>query len=252
MPDDLIVNSPISSSLQQVKDDTGNASALQIASDKVVVGQTKDNLEVLGVIATPPPNAAHIQFGNQTATAGQSSASLTFAGWGVRHAGFAWTPTGSGGSLKLAFGGNNDPNNNSTKFVFNADGSLAFQGLPNLPSSGTADLVINSSGTVSTQLSSLRFKENVETLSDDFRKILALEPKAFTYKETGDRGIGYAAEEVDGLALNNLVGYDADGKPLTVNYKFIPVYLLEVLKGQQKLIDELQAEVAGLKASRQG
>jgi hypothetical protein len=247
---DLVVDNPISPSLQPVKDQNNNASALQVAKSLVAVGQPKDNLEILGVIGTPPASGAHIQFGNLNAASGQPSASLTFAGWGIRHAGFVWIPTGAGGSLKLAFGGQNDPNQNSTKFIFNADGTAAFPGLPNLPGSGTSDLTVDQNGNITPQTSSLRFKENVEALNEDFQKILALEPKSFTYKETGVRGIGYAAEEVDELELNNLVGYDAEGKPLTVNYKFIPVYLLEVLKEQQKVIKELQAEVAELKAPR--
>ncbi|MDX6531876.1 MAG: hypothetical protein QOH41_4166 [Blastocatellia bacterium] len=247
---DLVVDNAISASPQPVKDQSGNTSALQVATGIALVGQPKDNLQVLGVIATPPAGAAHIQFGNPNATAGQPSASLTFAGWGIRHAGFVWIPTGPGGSLKLAFGGFNDPNQNSTKFIFNSDGTAAFPGLPNLPASGTSDLTVDHNGNITPQTSSLRFKENVETLNEDFQKILALQPKSFTYKETGVRGIGYAAEELDELELNNLVGYDADGKPLTINYKLIPIYLLEVLKEQQKVMKELQAEVTELKLSR--
>jgi len=144
---------------------------------------------------------------------------------------------------------NNNPNNNATKFIFNSDGTAAFPGLPGLPSSGTADLTVDPNGNIAPQTSSLRFKENVELLNEDFQKILALEPKSFTYKDSGFRGIGYTAEEVDELQLNDLVSYDADGKPLSINYKLMPVYLLEIVKDQQRMIRELQAEVSELKSS---
>ena len=127
--------------------------------------------------------------------------------------------------------------------------SVVLSGLSGLPGSGTADLTVNSSGTVAPQTSSLRFKEDVQPLSDDFHKILALEPKSFRYKESGDRAIGYAAEDLDALGLDGLVGYDPEGQPLTINYKLLPIYLIEVVKEQQRTIRDLQDRVTEL-ASR--
>lgn len=133
--------------------------------------------------------------------------------------------------------------------VWNTNGTIAFPSMPNLPSSGTVDLVIDPSGNVTTQMSTLRVKDNVEPLNDDFHKILALEPKSFRYKDTGFRGIGYAAEEADQLELSDLVSYDGEGRPLTINYKLIPIYLLEILKKQDKTIQALQEEIVELRAS---
>ena len=249
---DLVVANGINETPQPVMDQSENSSALQIATDLVVVGNGTpvDYLQVLGVIATPPPNACHVLLGNPGATSNAPSSSLTFAGFGIDHAGFFWVPVIGGASrLALAFGGNNDPSQNTTQFIFNSDGTVAFQGLPNLPGTGTTDLTIDSAGNITPQTSSLRFKDNVELLNEDFQKILALEPKSFTYKDTGCRGIGYAAEDLDELKLSDLVGYDADNKPLSINYKLIPIYMLEVLKEQQKVISELQTEVADLKSS---
>src|SRR6185295_19107363 len=90
--------------------------------------------------------------------------------------------------------------------------SVTFSGIANRPASGTADLVINASGGIGTKLSSLRFKENVEPLKDDFHKILTLEPKSFSYRDSGDEGIGYMAEDLDDAKLGRLVSYDSDGK----------------------------------------
>lgn len=117
------------------------------------------------------------------------------------------------------------------------------------PSGGTVDLVIDGAGNVTPQNSSARFKEDIQPLQDDFHKVLLLEPRSFAYKDTGARGIGYTAEEVAAADLDNLVAYDADGKPLGVHYKMLSIYLLELLKEQQAALAEVQAEVAMLKGS---
>ncbi len=123
--------------------------------------------------------------------------------------------------------------------------------IPNLqqPTAGTVDLVIDSNGNVSPQNSSARFKEDIRPLQDDFHKVLLLEPRAFAYKDTGARGIGYTAEEVDAADLHNLVAYDDEGKPLGVHYKMVSIYLLELLKEQQATLAEVQAEIAALKGT---
>ena len=47
--------------------------------------------------------------------------------------------------------------------------------------------------------------------------------------------------------LHDLVGYDADGQPLNVQYKMLPVYLLELVRAQGGQLETLRAEVRGLK-----
>jgi|SRR5882672_190965 len=251
----LIVNYSISTR-QRVKDATGKSSALQLQTNRVIVGKPDGSQSeaLLGVVDTPSAHHPHIQFGNPLATAGLPSATLTFAGWGIQHAGFVWTPGIPGverGNFMLTFGGSDDPSENLPYVMFGSDGTFILKHLPDTPSEGQADLMIVAGGNVVPQTSSLRFKENVEPLTEDFQKILALQPKSFADKKTGCQGIGYVAEDLDELELNNLLGYDADGQPLTINYKLIPLYLVEVLKDQQRMIKELQVEVTELKLSRQ-
>ena len=93
-----------------------------------------------------------------------------------------------------------------------------------------------------------RFVENISELSDDFNKILSLNPVSFQSKHTGETRLGYIAEDLQEKDLTNLVSYDAEGKPFSVRYELMPVYLLEVLKEQQKMIKELQSEMAELKS----
>lgn len=81
-----------------------------------------------------------------------------------------------------------------------------------------------------TGASSLRYKDNIRPLTDNFAAILDVQPKSFTYKDTGYQDIGVIAEEVDSLGLKNLISYDRLGRPDGVKYDRLPLYLLEVLK----------------------
>jgi hypothetical protein len=96
--------------------------------------------------------------------------------------------------------------------------------------------------TIILQVSSARFKDNIRPLRDNFHRILEVEPKTFTAKGTEIEGIGVIAEELDALGLRHLVNYEEDGQPLSVKYRMIPLYLLEVLKGQVKETQERKAE----------
>ena len=58
--------------------------------------------------------------------------------------------------------------------------------------------------------------------------------------------MGLLPEEVSRSA-KDLVWLDKDGKPTGVKYEKLSVYLLEVVKQQQKQIDELRAAIDGHK-----
>ena len=124
---------------------------------------------------------------------------------------------------------------------------MAFPTMPQIAVTGS-DLEIDTNGNIGVQLSTARAKEDITELKDDFARILNLTPRSFVYKNTGTKSIGYIAEEVDELALKDLVTYDAEGAPMGVNYKKISVYLLEILKGQARAIGALTAEVQQLKS----
>ena len=94
--------------------------------------------------------------------------------------------------------------------------------------------------------SSARYKDDIQPLEESFDKILRAEPKSFTGKTSGKRGIGFIAEEFDALELKDLVVYK-DGHPDGVKYELVGVYLLEVLKEQVKATKQLKAENESLK-----
>jgi len=107
---------------------------------------------------------------------------------------------------------------------------------------------------ISREGSSLRYKENVRPHNADFAKILSVESKVFHMREgygvPGVDNFGYIAEELHEAGLKDLVIYDRQGRPDGVKYKKVVLYVNEVVKAQQKMIEALQAEVAELKKAR--
>jgi hypothetical protein len=104
---------------------------------------------------------------------------------------------------------------------------------------------------ISREGSSLRYKKNLQPLDEPFSKILDVSPKKYQMQEGyGPRdawNFGYIAEELDKAGLRNLVIYDGNGRPDGVKYKKMVIYVTEVVKSQQKTINQLLEEVAALK-----
>lgn len=101
-------------------------------------------------------------------------------------------------------------------------------------------------GEFSWRTSSARYKEEIQLLTEDFVQILRAEPRSFRYKASGEHGIGYIAEEIDAAGLKNLVIYDKDGAPDGVRYEMVPLYLVEVVKAQERRIASLEERLARL------
>ncbi len=92
--------------------------------------------------------------------------------------------------------------------------------------------------------SSLRYKENITPLKDDWTKILQLQPVTYTRPGNPMRWeYGYIAEEIDSIGLTTMVGYDAEGKPEDVRYDKMILYLVEMLKIQQEEINFLKKKI---------
>ena len=147
------------------------------------------------------------------------------------------------GGFRVIFGPNSNTKCSGAEceiFRVEGDGDLL---APRLNTGTGVSLVIDASGRILRSSSSKRFKTNIKNFNDDWKKILLLQPKEFDYKDTKQHSIGYIAEELHELGLNNLVEYDNEGKPLSIHYELITLYLLEIVKQQQKIIEELQAKI---------
>ncbi|MCB0687680.1 MAG: hypothetical protein KDC53_14190 [Saprospiraceae bacterium] len=98
--------------------------------------------------------------------------------------------------------------------------------------------------------SSRRYKINIETLQDNWSQMLESRPVSYSRPENPDfMEIGYIAEELDSLGLNNLVGYNQEGLPDYVRYDRVVLYLTEIIKSQQNQISALTQDVRELKST---
>jgi hypothetical protein len=98
------------------------------------------------------------------------------------------------------------------------------------------------------QSSSEKYKDDIQPLTDDFDKILDAEPKSFIDKATGQRNIGFIAEQFDKLGLDNLVIYK-DGRPDALKYEMVSLYLLEVVKDVNAEKEELKQRIKVLETA---
>jgi len=113
-------------------------------------------------------------------------------------------------------------------------------------------LGIQSDGRIVKASSSRRYKQNIQPLIVDFKRVLDIEPKSYNYKTTPDKlDIGFIAEELDSLGLKHLVVYDDKGRPDGVLYDRTCIYLIPLLREQQQRIAALEAAQAENTALRQ-
>ncbi len=150
--------------------------------------------------------------------------------------------------------------NGSVRFQASAGGSTTLSTpvgqslfLPNIKQRGDFREVQwdQSTGELSWETSSRRFKQNIQPLVDDFRLILKAQPKTYSRPSSPDKyEIGYIAEEMDSIGLKNLIYYDAEGVVEGYNYEKTILYAVEVLKMQDAAMAKMQAEMDVLKKEK--
>ena len=96
--------------------------------------------------------------------------------------------------------------------------------------------------------SSQKYKDNIQNLSYIKEDILKLQPRTYTSNNGVVPEIGMIAEEVYSL-VPDLVVYDVAEGPSDVKYEKLSLYLLEIIKEQEKDIDKLQLDYDELKNS---
>ena len=99
--------------------------------------------------------------------------------------------------------------------------------------------------------SSRRFKENIQPFEANFNLLKAV-PRTFTYTQTGEQSMGFIAEELHALGLHHLVHCDQNDQPRSVEYDKVSVYVLEIVKAQQKLLKKLKRIVRRQKGKLAG
>jgi len=98
--------------------------------------------------------------------------------------------------------------------------------------------------------SSIKTKENIVPLPDDrynIENFMKLKPIQYTPKENfGDsnKNIGFIAEEVDEIGLNEVVCYNKDKTEcISIYYERLTSFIVKIMQEQQKKIEELEDKI---------
>jgi hypothetical protein len=109
------------------------------------------------------------------------------------------------------------------------------------------------SGTATSNTSTLKLKKEISDYEiDDVKKILNLKLKRYKYKNqvrylqddlNREWMYGYIAEEVLETGIEEIVGYDENREPNSLNYGLLSTLVLELVKVQQNEIDLIKERI---------
>jgi hypothetical protein len=111
------------------------------------------------------------------------------------------------------------------------------------PTGGTITGNLTVNGTVTAteliETSALRYKDNIEAITDADVMVSKLQGVRYTLKDSGKEQIGFIAEDVNEI-VPELVMKNEDGSVEGINYSKMTALLVEVVNKQQAEIDELK------------
>ncbi len=120
--------------------------------------------------------------------------------------------------------------------------SAFISGIAGVTVSNTAAVLIDTTtGQLGTVISSLRYKHSVQDMKSCSEEFMKLRPVSFVYKSDVNMQwqYGLIAEEVEEV-MPNLVVYDKEGRPDSVKYHELPIFLLAEIQKLRKEINELK------------
>lgn len=141
--------------------------------------------------------------------------------------------------LNFATGGTN-------RLQINSGGTINAPGIFGTTTAGSGIAVyVDNAGLLGTAVSSQVYKKNILDVTSQSAQIYDLRPVSFAYKDDETEALNYGliAEEV-AQVLPELVVYDKDGNIMTVKYQFLPILMLNEMKKQQTIIDNLLQRIA--------
>jgi len=108
-------------------------------------------------------------------------------------------------------------------------------------------LNLTSNGTLTTASSDIRLKTNIETLNEGLDMVMKLRGVEFNWKSDpdGKKMIGFIAQETEQVVPELVFTNPTDGY-MGINYAEMTAVLVEAVKQQQKMIEELQKKVEEL------
>jgi hypothetical protein len=122
-----------------------------------------------------------------------------------------------------------------------------------IPTQTGTTLIMNASGFICKQSSSLRYKKDVEPIDIGLDFVMSLNPVKYNLKHDDVPQVGFIAEDFPDsrLVSESMIDLEDASKGLqveSVNYAQIVAPLVKAIQEQQALITQLQADVATLKA----
>ena len=120
-----------------------------------------------------------------------------------------------------------------------------------LPSGGSLDIQADANGNLFRQSSDKRLKENIRDIKGSLKKVQSIRSVKFDWKDDGAKNqFGFIAQELQAV-LPEVVNENPDGY-LGVDYSEMIPILVDAIKEQQKIIENLQSSntqlIAGFKA----
>jgi hypothetical protein len=136
--------------------------------------------------------------------------------------------------------------------VLDINGTARLRGISAAGPDEGATVVVDANGKLlyRIQISSKRYKTNIEDLELNTDAVLRIRPVSFRYKSSGRQDIGLIAEEV-AEHLPDLVIYDEAGRPQAVKYDRVALYLLQAVKAQQERLAELEQRLEAFERTMQ-
>jgi len=120
---------------------------------------------------------------------------------------------------------------------------------------------VSIAGNTQSNISTLKLKKEISDYGIDPKKLLNLQLKRYKYKNqvrylqddlNREWMYGYIAEEVLENGVEEIVGYDENKEPASLDYGLLSTLVLELVKEQQKEIDLLKEELRQLEELEHG
>jgi hypothetical protein len=124
--------------------------------------------------------------------------------------------------------------------------------IPRFQIGGSLTMCMGSSGDtrlVGTCSSSRRYKTDIASLQSGLRDVMALRPVTYAWKESGERDLGFIAEEALDVRPE-LVNRDEHGEVQSFSYQHYTAVLTRAVQEQQTMIEDLRRQLSASEAAR--
>jgi hypothetical protein len=168
--------------------------------------------------------------------------------WGISVTANTTTSQSYGGIVRGGTNSNdvsfraNNAANNSNYFTVRGDGAIFFLGSYPFTTGSGSNLWIDTSGVIQRNVSSIKYKKDVQDYDKGLAELMKLRPVSYLSKSDLDspkRFAGMIAEELHELGFSEYVNLDEKGEPDSISYANMVTLLT-------KAIQELNAKVSAL------